>query len=202
MPMGRFIQRVPFFGPRPAHVWLVAIAAAAGLVLAAAGPVFSQPAGERPDGSIVPVNLATSGTLRDVVVLMSNRSPTFRRQCVLIGAARGLVIRMRDAGPRGDRPYTARTVIRRHQFGALTANVELHTPLDTAEIIAHEFEHVIEQVEGLNLRLLSFVAGSGVVEAGDGSYETHRAVVAGRRVARECGAADARGVVVARDRYG
>ncbi len=197
MPTGRFIQRVRFFGPRRATCGrFLTVAAAAGLGLAAAAPAFSQPAPVPPEGSLVPVNLSASSQLRDTIGVISSRSPTFRRQCSFIAATRHLAIRIREAGPRGDRPYAARTIIRRHQFGAITADVELHTPFDPAEIIAHEFEHVIEQVQGLNLRLLSFVVGSGVVRSDDGSFETRRAVIAGHRVARECRAGDGRGVVV------
>jgi hypothetical protein len=75
--------------------------------------------------------------------------------------------------------------------------MEIHTPFDPPEIIAHEFEHVIEQIEGLNLRILSFFGGSGVVQTGDGSFETRRAVVAGHSVARECSTPDGRAIVEA-----
>jgi len=108
---------------------------------------------------------------------------------------------MREAGARGDRPYSARTVLRRHEFGALTATVELYAPLDPPEIISHEFEHLIERIEGTNLRLLSLVAGSGVTQTVDGSYETRRAVIAGRRVAQECSGVGPNGSLVAEATY-
>ena len=76
------------------------------------------------------------------------------------------------------------------------AHVRLYSPFDAAEIIAHEFEHLLEQIDGVNLRLLSLIAGSGVTETNDGSYETRRAVLAGRRVAGECASVDGPGLAV------
>lgn len=157
----------------------VRVAFAALAVLTAVAPASGQQSG-------TPGNLASREALRAFVADVAQRSPTFRRQCARIDATRGLIVRMRDAGPRGDRPYWARTVIRRHEFGAVTADVELYSPADQTETVAHEFEHLIEQIEGLNLQLMAFVAGSGVVRTDDGSFETRRAVLAGRRVAQEC----------------
>ncbi len=138
----------------------------------------------------MPINLTVDAALQDVVARMVRRSPTFRRQCARIDQTRNLIVRMREDGPRGERAYSARTVIRRHQYGAIVAHVRLYSPFDAAEIIAHEFEHLLEQIDGVNLRLLSLIAGSGVTETNDGSYETRRAVLAGRRVASECASFD------------
>lgn len=142
----------------------------------------------------MPANLSAEAPLLDLVAEIGRRSRTFQRQCVLIDRTRGLIVRLREAGPRGDRPYVARTVIRRHEFGAITASIELYAPQDPAEIVAHEFEHLIEQIEGVNLRLMSLVAWSGVRVTTDGSYETERAVMAGRQVAREYGSTRPAGV--------
>jgi hypothetical protein len=57
-----------------------------------------------------------------------------------------------------------------------------------AEIVGHEFEHILEQMEGLNLRMLSRVRGSGVRESAFEVYETARAQRAGRIVAAELSA--------------
>ena len=55
--------------------------------------------------------------------------------------------------------------------------------MDAAELIAHELEHILEQLDGVDLQAQ---AGNGVVwKAGDGAFETRRAIEAGRRVARE-----------------
>ena len=63
----------------------------------------------------------------------------------------------------------------------------LHAPLDPVEAIAHELEHVLEQVDRIDLRRLSFVRGNGVFRLWDGDFETTRAVSTGRRVAAEYG---------------
>ena len=54
-------------------------------------------------------------------------------------------------------------------------------------MLAHEFEHVLEQIEGLNLRTLSRVKGSGVREVENAVFETERAQAAGEAVAAEAG---------------
>jgi hypothetical protein len=54
-----------------------------------------------------------------------------------------------------------------------------------AELVAHEFEHVIEQIEGVNLRKLARAKGSGVHEIEREVFESDRAQAAGRVVAAE-----------------
>ena len=64
---------------------------------------------------------------------------------------------------------------------------EIHLPpsSDHAELLAHEFEHVLEQIEGLDLRSLARVKDSGVDESDDAVFETDRAQAAGRIVKAE-----------------
>ena len=65
----------------------------------------------------------------------------------------------------------------------MSAQVYLKPSLDAPEFIAHELEHILEQLDGVDLQAQ---AGNGVVwKAGDGAFETRRAIEAGRRVARE-----------------
>ena len=52
------------------------------------------------------------------------------------------------------------------------------------EIIAHELEHVLERVDGINYLQESRV-GSAVRLLPGGAFETERAIAAGQRVARE-----------------
>ena len=64
----------------------------------------------------------------------------------------------------------------------------LHLPprgAQLAELVGHEFEHILEQVEGLNLRALADKKGSGVHEVERDLYETDRAQRTGRIVAEE-----------------
>ena len=97
---------------------------------------------------------------------------------------------MRVAGLRDDRPFNARTIVRRHEYGAVIAEVDLYAPIDAVEIVAHEFEHLVDQIQGTDLRRLSRVRGSGVVEVRKGEFETQCAVEAGRRVVAAYGEAD------------
>jgi hypothetical protein len=55
---------------------------------------------------------------------------------------------------------------------------------ETLQYIAHEFEHLLEFAEGLNLSFESERKGSGVWRTVNG-FETQRAIDAGRQVARE-----------------
>ena len=55
------------------------------------------------------------------------------------------------------------------------------------EILAHEFEHVIEQLDGVELRA---DPSHGVYQLANGSFETARAVHIGRQVSGEADAAN------------
>jgi hypothetical protein len=64
------------------------------------------------------------------------------------------------------------------------AFIELRTPESYVELIAHELEHVLEQVDGIDLRRRARQRLNGVIILG-GRYETERARSVGRTVARE-----------------
>jgi hypothetical protein len=115
---------------------------------------------------------------------MYDRSLTFRAQCRRIADAPHLRVSIQlDGWIRSS--CRAFTIIRRRQ-PLIDAQVHL-PPSGTmfAELISHEFEHVIEQVEGLNLRELACVKGSGVHEVERDLFETDRAQRAGKVVADE-----------------
>ena len=52
-------------------------------------------------------------------------------------------------------------------------------------MIAHEFEHIVEQLDGLDLPRLARLAPGTVWATGDQTFETQRAIAMGRLVARE-----------------
>ena len=135
--------------------------------------------------ALVPPNVHAAPPLLHLMARMARLSPTFRRQCERIAETRGLIVRMRYAGMRDDRPFNARTTVRRHQYGAVIAEVDLYMPLEPVEIVAHEFEHLVEQIQGANLHRLARTRGSGVTEVRRNEFETRRAVEAGRRVLAE-----------------
>ena len=79
----------------------------------------------------------------------------------------------------------ARSRVERDHGGLNAAvQIELREPALYVELIAHELEHVLEQVDGTDLARLARQGLDGVVEWG-GAYETARARSVGRLVARE-----------------
>jgi hypothetical protein len=83
---------------------------------------------------------------------------------------------------------SARARITRSTNGLVLARVELSTPLRTfeyAEMLAHELEHVLEQIEGVRLHDLAGGRSGEATVLYDGSYETERARQAGRAAALE-----------------
>jgi hypothetical protein len=178
-----------------------ALAALLTLALAASAAVASAqtlPAGP----ALVPANIQASPALLHLLSRMARRSATFRAQCERISGTPGLVVRLRVAGLRDGRPFNARATVRRHEYGAMIAEVDLYAPIDAVEIVAHEFEHLVEQIQGTDLRKLARVRGSGVVEIRRGEFETQRAVEAGRRVAAEWSEADRVAVAAPEDETG
>jgi hypothetical protein len=120
---------------------------------------------------------------RDMAQLY-NRSATFRAQCDRLAQAQNMRVSL-QADPNIPQSCRAYTIIRRTR-GMLCADV--HLPAITsqfAELVAHEFEHIIEQLEHVNLRKLAMVRGSGVREVGRELFETDRAQLAGTIVAQE-----------------
>jgi Tol biopolymer transport system component len=133
---------------------------------------------------VLPSNLELASVFRPFLDKMWQASPTFRDQWHRLAAGTGvrLSVLVEDL-PRPAPSYKARTLLR-HQGGSLvSAQVYLKPSLDAPELIAHELEHILEQLDGVDLLAQ---AGNGVVwKAGDGAFETRRAIEAGRRVARE-----------------
>jgi hypothetical protein len=77
----------------------------------------------------------------------------------------------------------ARTALTFQGNVPLAAHVYLKPSTNSPELIAHELEHILEQLDGVNLEAQ---AGNGGVWKGDRTFfETRRAIETGRRVARE-----------------
>jgi hypothetical protein len=91
-------------------------------------------------------------TFRPTVHDMWHRSPTFQRQIARLAAERGLVVTIDPWLDQGSRPY-ARTSFTRKNLELVGANVEIrHLDPDVlVEVVAHELEHVLEQIDGANL---------------------------------------------------
>jgi hypothetical protein len=125
--------------------------------------------------------------LQPAVRRMLNRSPVFREQCARLSSHRSVHIGVRqDPASLHNRSCAAMAQIRRYQSGIVVVTITM--PDDDAPygMLAHEFEHVLEFLEGLKLRAL---ASSGARQTefwlANGGVETRRAIEAGRRVAQE-----------------
>jgi hypothetical protein len=139
----------------------------------------------------MPANVAFAPAFELVVAEMLRQSPSFRAQCSRIAQASHVrvVVRRSLMAPR----QSAVTHLTRQQGGRLEADVELGPFGEDALLIAHEFEHIIEQLDDVNLAALANRRGTGVrTDPGSGHFETERAIDMGRRVAREVSRAVAR----------
>jgi hypothetical protein len=114
------------------------------------------------------------------------RSPTFRDQCEKIGNYGKIRVTLLLVPPTVARAYRAISHVRRYQDSYVSITIELTACTNYFELLGHEFEHATEQVEGVDLKALSARRHSHVYRLEDGSYETDRAVDAGKAVAREC----------------
>jgi hypothetical protein len=131
----------------------------------------------------LPSNLAFNGDLKRVLQRLYDASPTFRLQCQRIAGATNLSVHVQVYATflRRCRAFT----IFRRDHHRLRADVHLPPGSALIEMVAHEFEHIVEQIEGLDLRRLARVRGSGVREVDRDVFETDRAQAAGRSVMLE-----------------
>ena len=144
--------------------------------------VYDEPQ-TAPPGVEAPPNLAVPSGFQSAIATLLERSPMFRRQCVRLAAAPHLAVVVRLLHPNSS-SARARTQIRR-DGGQLIASVEINPYGDFTELLAHELEHVIEQLDGIDLAAKATVARSGVRNCADGTFETSRAVRVGTLVALE-----------------
>ena len=177
---------------------MVIPALASALVLAVVGGPRTEPASGIVGGwqspatrcEVMAGSLRIAPALHDVVADLCRRSPTFRRQVARLADADGLTVTVRLGAFQPTSSWRAQTVIT--QVGGHVRSADVQVPAGdgrlVAELIAHEFEHILEQLDGLNLRMLSNVRGSGVRESSFDVYETTRAQRVGRIVAAELSA--------------
>jgi Tol biopolymer transport system component len=133
---------------------------------------------------VLPSNLEVDSAFRLFLDRLWKASPTFRGQWRRLAAVTGVRVSVLvEDRPRPSSFSKARTVLK-YQGGLLvSAHVYLKPSLEATELIAHELEHILEQLDGVDLEVQ---AGNGVVwKSGHGDFETQRAIEAGRRVARE-----------------
>lgn len=159
------------------------VAGVAGILWALCSPRASADQRVQCFGPLVRANIEASEELVRMMWRLSERSPTFKTQCDRIAAAPHLRVRITidTHMPNYCRAFTV--ISRTGQ--QLRADVHLPASADHAELMAHEFEHLLEQIEGLDLRQLARVRGSGVREIERELFESDRAQAAGRIVAAE-----------------
>lgn len=131
----------------------------------------------------IPSNIQVPESFRPIMTNLLAKSPTLRRQCASIAAARHARVTVHLL-PRAI-PSRARARIRRYKAGLLRADVEIPAAGNHAELLAHELEHVAEQIEGVNLARMALLRSDQVRRLNDGSFDTLRAHDAGRAAARE-----------------
>ena len=134
----------------------------------------------------LPGNINVLTFHRELVARMLQTSPTFKRQCARIGKAMSsLSVELREAPTGATNGARAQTIINHRRDGRAQAQVFLSTDHRAAsvELIAHEFEHILEYLDGVDYgrgERTGQVRGSI-----SGALETRRAIAVGRQVARE-----------------
>jgi hypothetical protein len=126
-----------------------------------------------------PANLESNSALMRVFMSLASQSETIRRQCAAIADAPDVRIVLRY-GPRPQAFTRARSTIERHRGRLVRVVIEIPVTADFAELLAHELEHPIEAIEGVDFRSQVNVGGSGVIELVEGVFETARAKRVGR----------------------
>lgn len=131
--------------------------------------------------SSLPSNI-DAGMLQSNVFELLQRSATFQQQCRRIASVRVLRVTVR-IGTAVEVGALAQTVITRYDAGAIRAQVTLRFSEDYLLLLAHEFEHILEQVDGVDLR--DEAASGRAWRTASGAWETRRAARAGVRVRQE-----------------
>jgi hypothetical protein len=150
----------------------------------APGTVGAAPCAALGDVVQMPGTIQVAEDLRRPIELMLRKSPSFRSQCRRIAKVARLYVRVRIDARLEGKPYRARTTISRQASGVILADIDIKAFGDPTEWLAHEFEHLIEQIEGLELDDLAR-RRRGAWYSADGMFETDRAIRMGRAVLEE-----------------
>jgi hypothetical protein len=151
--------------------------------------VILRPAAPHAEGPVVgrptPRTIQVDVDLRAGIDAMLQTSATFRSQYRRIGEAPSVVVAVK-ADPRlPDGSVRARSTFRRYKSGLIVVAVSIAPGSHQEEWVAHEFEHILEQLDGWDLRWKADGGASDIWYSGCGLIETSRAIRAGRTVRQE-----------------
>ena len=135
----------------------------------------------------LPANLIVPAMYQPVLEEMLHQSATFRRQCVRIAAEPRLRVELKIGSLPSRSAVRAQTEITRQRSGALRAAIDIFRFNDNVELIAHEIEHIIEQLDEVDLAARARLNDTGVhsLDAASRVFETTRAVRVGLNVTAE-----------------
>lgn len=129
--------------------------------------------------------IQVAANLRADVDVMLRSSATFRSQYQRIAAAPSIIVGVSVDSTLFESGFCARSRIRRYRSGLIVVAVTIKPGSHQVEWIAHEFEHILEQLDGVNLGRLAGGNAKNVWYSGFETIETSRAVEAGRIVRAE-----------------
>ena len=130
-------------------------------------------------------NIYISRALQEAFAALLERSITIRHQCDTIAASGTMHVVLRLTASPPTVATRAQTTMRRYTSGLVMAVVEIPAGAEYVELIAHELEHIVEQIEGLDLKARAEDGSGGVTMIRRGIYETTRAQEAGRAAVHE-----------------
>jgi hypothetical protein len=133
----------------------------------------------------LPSNISASILEQDLLHLV-RRSATVQQQCLRIASVPRVHVALALA-PRVDVGARAQARITRHESGAIRVEITIRFGEDYSELVAHELEHVLEQIDGVDLPGETVSRQAWLLD--DGAYETRRAIDAGVRARHEVDAA-------------
>lgn len=132
-----------------------------------------------------PRSVKVEANLQATIEQMRATSPTFSAQCARLDAEEKVVVLLRLDPTLSKVRFRARSTIKRYSSGLLVATVSVAPASDQAEWIAHEFEHVLEVLDGGYPAEDARHARRSYTTAADGMIESSRAIAAGRTVLHE-----------------
>jgi hypothetical protein len=132
---------------------------------------------------MLPSSIVLEDGLDQIAHWMLQYSPRFREQCVVLASRLDVRATIRIAIPPPGSRMRARAIVRRDASGTFAADIEIRHPAAMPELLAHELEHVIEQIDGVDLQALAERGEAQRVEGG--AFETRRACLIGQQVAGE-----------------